>query len=55
MPIAGFVIGVILVNRSAPRTIKQGVWMIALSVIATFVFFVVLIISLHTTNGEGGG
>jgi NADH:ubiquinone oxidoreductase subunit 6 (subunit J) len=54
MPIAGFVIGIILVNRSEARTVKQGVWMIALSVVATFVLFVVLIVSMHTTLGEDG-
>jgi hypothetical protein len=54
MPPAGFVIGAILVNRSEARTVKQGIWMIALSVVATFVLFVVLIVSLHTTLGEDG-
>jgi triphosphoribosyl-dephospho-CoA synthetase len=54
MPIAGFVIGVILVNRSEARTVKQGLWMIALSVVATFVLFVILIVSMHTTLGEDG-
>jgi Mn2+/Fe2+ NRAMP family transporter len=54
MPLAGFVLGVILVNRSQARTVKQGVWMIALSVVATFVLFVILIVSMHTTLGEGG-
>jgi hypothetical protein len=54
MPIAGFVIGVVLVNRSEARTVKQGVWMIALSVVATFVLFVVLIVSLHSSPGEAG-
>jgi NADH:ubiquinone oxidoreductase subunit 6 (subunit J) len=54
MPIAGFVIGVILVNRSEARTVKQGLWMIALSVAATFVLFVVLIVSVHSTLGEDG-
>jgi hypothetical protein len=52
LPPAGFVIGVILVNRPQARTIKQGVWMIALSVVATFVLFVLLIVGLHTTLGE---
>lgn len=54
MPIAGFVIGVILVNRSEARTVKQGLWMIALSVVATFVLFVILIVSVHSTLGEDG-
>lgn len=54
MPPAGFVIGVILVNRSEARTVKQGLWMIALSVVATFVLFVILIVSMHTTLGEDG-
>jgi hypothetical protein len=54
MPIAGFVIGVILVNRSEARTVKQGLWIIALSVVATFVLFVILIVSVHSTLGEDG-
>jgi hypothetical protein len=54
MPIAGFVIGVILVNRSEARTVKRGLWMIALSVVATFALFVILIVSVHSTLGEDG-
>jgi thiol:disulfide interchange protein len=54
LPLAGLVIGVILINRSEARTVKQGVWMIAVSVVATFLFFVVLIVGVHSTGGEGG-
>lgn len=51
MPIVGFVIGVILANRSEKHTIKQGIWIIAVSVAATFLFFVALIISTHSGGG----
>ena len=54
MPVVGFVVGVVLVNRSEKRTIKQGVWMIALSVVMAFLFFVALIISVHSSGGVEG-
>jgi hypothetical protein len=55
MPPAGFAIGVVLVNDSEKRAIRHGIWTIALSVLAAFVFFVVLVIATHSTAGEGGG
>jgi uncharacterized membrane protein YeaQ/YmgE (transglycosylase-associated protein family) len=55
LPIVGFVIGVILVNRPEKASIKQGLWMIALSVVAAFVLFVVLIVSTHSALLEGNG
>lgn len=56
MPIVGFIVGVILVNRSEKSDIRLGLWMIGLSVAAAFVFFVILIVSVHSTAGglEGG-
>jgi hypothetical protein len=55
LPIVGFVVGVILVNRPEKASIRQGLWMIALSVAAAFVLFVVLIVSTHSALLEGNG
>jgi hypothetical protein len=52
---AGFAIGVVLVNGSEKRAIRHGVWIVALSVVAAFVLFVVLVVVTHSTAGEGGG
>jgi ABC-type spermidine/putrescine transport system permease subunit II len=55
MPPIGFAIGVVLVNNADKRAVKHGLWTIALAVVAAFVLFVVLIISTHSTLGEGSG
>jgi hypothetical protein len=55
LPPIGFTIGVVLVNGSDKRTIRHGVQMIVLAVVAAFVLFVILIVSTHSTAGEGGG
>jgi hypothetical protein len=55
LPIVGFIVGIILVNRPEKASIKQGLWMIALSVLAAFVLFVVLIVSSHSALVEGNG
>jgi hypothetical protein len=56
MPIAGLIVGVVLVNRPERRAVKLGVWMIGLSVLVGFLLFVVLIVSVHPSSGgiEGG-
>jgi ABC-type Fe3+ transport system permease subunit len=55
IPPIGFGIGVVLVNGSDKRTIRHGIQIIALAVVAAFALFVILIISTHSTAGEGGG
>ena len=55
LPIVGFIIGAVLVNRPEKPLIKQGLWMMALSVVAAFVLFVVLIVGTHSALIEGNG
>jgi hypothetical protein len=55
LPIVGFIVGVVLVNRPEKPLIRQGLWMMALSVVATFVLFVVLIVGTHSALVEGNG
>jgi hypothetical protein len=55
VPPIGFGIGVVLVSGSDKRTIKHGLQIIALAVVAAFVLFVILIVSTHSTLGEGSG
>jgi len=56
MPPAGLAIGVILLTRPPKTAFKQGLWIIALSVLVGFVFFVALILSSHSAGAatEGG-
>jgi hypothetical protein len=55
IPPIGFGIGIVLVNGADKRTIRHGLQIIALAVAAAFVLFVILIVSTHSTAGEGGG
>ena len=55
LPIVGFIVGAVLVNRPEKPLIKQGLWMMALSVGAAFVMFVVLIVGTHSALIEGNG
>jgi hypothetical protein len=55
LPIVGFIIGAVLVNRPEKPLIRQGLWMMALSVIAAFVLFLVLIVGTHSPLIEGNG
>jgi hypothetical protein len=43
------------VNRPEKPLIKQGLWMMALSVVAAFVLFIVLIVGTHSPLIEGNG
>ena len=54
-PIVGFVIGVVLVNRSDKREIRHGIWMIAISVLAAFILFVGLTVVSHGSGSEEEG
>jgi hypothetical protein len=51
-PIVGFVIGVVLVNRSDKREIRHGIWMIAISVLTAFILFVGLTVVSHGSGSE---
>jgi hypothetical protein len=55
LPIVGFIVGAVLVNRPEKPLIRQGLWMMALSVIAAFVLFLVLIVGTHSALIEGNG
>jgi ABC-type Fe3+ transport system permease subunit len=55
LPPIGFGVGVLLVNGSDKRMIRHGLQIIALAVVAAFALFVILIVSTHSTTGEGGG
>jgi zinc transporter ZupT len=54
-PLVGFVIGVVLVNRSDKREIRHGIWMIAISVLAGFILFVGLTVVSHGSGSEEEG
>ncbi len=52
VPIVGLGIGVTLLKRPQPGTTRHGLWMIAISIVVTFIFFLVLIVSGHSSGGE---
>jgi Co/Zn/Cd efflux system component len=54
-PIVGFVIGIVLVNRSDKREIRHGIWMIVISVLAAFILFVGLTVVSHGSGSEEEG
>jgi hypothetical protein len=56
MPLAGLIVGVVLLTRPPKSMMKQGMWIIAVSVVIGFVFFVALILYSHSSGAatEGG-
>lgn len=55
LPVFGFIIGVVLVNRPEKQTVRHGLWMISISVVIGFLFFVTLIAYSHSTGAQAEG
>jgi hypothetical protein len=51
-PIAGFIIGIVIVKRADNREVKHGIWMMVISVFAALVLFVGLIVSSGGAGNE---